>query len=289
MSRCMIALFLLAVVASFGAPLSAEEEILVIEQDYNIVETGNKEGPSARDVRQKIYISSEFVCIDEFGGKAGELTLAEVIMIDLKNKQIININPQARKKVTESFEDRRKRIESRKKTAESDLAAQPDGPQKEKMEKLYRALLDDRRKFAVAKEVPPGKTLANVPCRPVKIVDADKPEYAPLEAQLHSQLELPYDNTEVLYLLQLIGRKMADFLRVHKETFKYVPMELHLDLAAGGSLDTKVVSVTKVEKSKLDFTSRGTMGNPFMVPENLEERKIRRPPPKQETPDDKPN
>ncbi len=61
-------------------------------------------------------------------------------------------------------------------------------------------------------------------------------------------------------------------MRKHKETFKRLPMELHLDLAAGGRLDTKVISVTKTEKSALDVSGRGALGSPFSIPEGYDEK-----------------
>ncbi|HYF50134.1 MAG TPA: hypothetical protein VEJ63_12060 [Planctomycetota bacterium] len=261
------------------------EDILIIEQDYKIVEHG-KGGAEAKDVRQIIYISPYFVCIDDLGGAAGAAP-TESIMLDLKTRQIINLDHQNKVKVLESFDDRRKRIEKRKQTLESDRAAMPDGPQKEKFNKLWRSFLDDKRRYIVAKDPGEPAKLGGVECRPIKIVDAEKTDYAPLEAQLHPDLVLPYDNTEVLFLLQLIGKRMADFLHANKETFKYVPMQLHLDLAAGGTLDTKVVSVKKVKRENLDLKARGALGNPFEVPESYKEPPKKRPP--QRTEDDKPN
>jgi hypothetical protein len=286
MLRWVTMLCVFASVLAIGAP-QASEEILIIEQNYKIVEHGDK-GVQGKDVRQILYVTPEFICIDEFGGKAGDKA-SESIMVDLKNKQIINLDHVNKKKVVESFEDRRKRIETRKATIEKDIADQPDGPQKERMVKLYRSFLDDRRKFAFDKDAGEAKTLSGVECKPIKVIDTDKPDYAPFSAQLHTQLEMPYDNTEVLYLLQLIGKKMADFLRVHRETFKYVPMELHVDLAAGGQLDTSVVSVKKVRRDKLDEGARGKLGSPFVVPEDYElvQKKVK--PPVKKDKEDAPN
>src|SRR5438874_3493222 len=128
-------LFLSSTVAN--AP--AGEAVIVVEQDYNIVEQG-KDGPTAKDVRQKLYIHKDMVCIDEYGGKDGGQP-TESIIIDLKNKKIINLNHMDKKKVTEDFEARKKRIDKRKRNVEDDLAAQPAGPQRDKIVKLYQALL----------------------------------------------------------------------------------------------------------------------------------------------------
>jgi len=261
------------------------EEILVIEQDYKIIEHG-KGGADAKDVRQILYISPYFICIDEVGGGSGAAP-TESIILDLKARQIINLNHADKVKVTESFEDRRKRIDKRKQTVESDRDAMPEGKQKENYVKMWKAFLDDKRRFAIAKDSGEPAKLGGVECQPVKIVDVENPDYAAMSAQLHPELVLPYDNTEVLYLLQLIGKRLADFLHANKEAFKYVPMELHLDLAAGGHLDTKVISVKKVKRENLDFKARGTLGNPFEVPTDYKDGNKKRPPVRKE--DDKPN
>jgi hypothetical protein len=170
---------------------------------------------------------------------------------------------------------------------ESDLEAQPDGPQKEKLTKLYRPMLDDKRKFALAKDTGGAKKLVGVDCLPVKIIAEDIPNYVPFEGYLHPEIELPYDSAEMLYLLQIIGDKLSDFMKRHKDTFKHMPMELHLDLAAGGRLDTKVVSVTKTEKSAIESGGRGTLGSPFVVPEGYDEKS--RAIPRGENKNDKPD
>lgn len=263
----------------------AGEQVLVLEQDYNIVEH-SKEGPTAKDIRQKLYISKDIVCIDEMGGKDGKMT--ESIIIDLKNRKIVNLNHMDKKKVTEDFDTRRKRIERRKKNAQDDLDNQPAGPQRDKLEKLYRAMLDDKRRFALAADAGPSKELLGVSCQPLKVVSEDDANYVPFEAFLHPSLELPYDNAEVLFLLQIIGEKMSEFLKRNKETFKRVPMELHLELAAGGRLDTKIISVNRMEKSALSaITNRGSLGSPFNIPEEYEEKARRLPvtPEKKDKPD----
>ncbi|HYG74172.1 MAG TPA: hypothetical protein VEK08_04125 [Planctomycetota bacterium] len=262
----------------------AAETVLVVEQDYNIVEMG-KEGPTAKDIRQKLYIHKDMVCIDEYGGKdAGKPT--ESIVVDLKNKKIINLNHIDKKKVVEDFEARRRRIEKRKKDKQDDLDAQPAGPQRERVEKLYRALLDDKRRYAFDKSAGAAKTLAGVNCQPVKVIADDVPNYVPLEAYLHPDIELPYDNAEMLYLLQIIGEKMSEFMRRNKESFKKLPMELHLDLAAGGRLDTKVVSFEKVDKDRVTSNLRGALGSPFVIPENYDEtRRVAAPPKTNDRPD----
>jgi hypothetical protein len=276
---------LLALLALLPAAAWSGDQVLVIEQQYNIVEQA-KDGLQAKDIRQKLYVHKDMVCIDEYGGKDDKPT--ESIILDLKNKKIVNLNHVDRKKVTEDFDARRKRIERRRKNAEEDRAAQPPGPQRDKLDKLYRALLDDKRRFALAQDPGPAKTFLGVECKPIKVVAEGEPDYVPLEAYVHPEQVLPYDSAEVLFLLQIIGEKMADFLRKHKDTFRHVPMELHLDLAAGGKLDTKVLSVTKVDQASLDAGARGTLGSPFVIPDNYEEQP-RRPPARPEKKDEKPD
>ena len=268
----MFSRFICAVVLSgtLASIFAASDEILVIEQEYDIIEQ-RKGGPQARDVQQILYIHKDFVCIDEFGGKQGQNALTKSIMLDLKNKKIIDLNHTSKIIVTESFDERRSRIESPKKQIESDLADMAPGAQKTRAEKLYLALLDDKLRFAISKDPEAEKTLGKVACKAVKVIVENAPESAPFNAYLHPSLELPYDNTEVLYLLQIIGKRLSEFLRQNKETFKYVPMELHLNLAVGGRLDTKVVSVAFIENAKLDLSSRGDLGSPFNVPTDYEE------------------
>ena len=260
----------LAVIVMTGCVVASDknDEVLVISQDYKIVEQG-KGGATAKDIRQTIYITRDFLCIDDLGGQQGSTDVAETIMVDLKNKLIINLDHKNKKKVVETFDDRRKRLETLKKQNQGDIDALSNGPQREKVEKLWRAMLDDSRKFQL--ESGGEKELAGVKCTTIKISDAKQPDYQPFAASLHPDLELPYDNTEVLYLLKIIGKHLADFLRENKEMFKKVPMELHIDLAAGGLLDCKVVNVKQTTADKLDLTVRGNLGSPFEVPSNYTE------------------
>ena len=285
MMRCAVLMPFLLLLAAPPIRVLAADEVLVMEQDYNIIEQG-KEGIRAKDYRQKIYIHKDVICIDEYGGKDGKLT--ESVILDMKNKKIVDLYHTDKTKVTEDFNARRKRIERRRKNAEEDLAAQPPGPQRDRLEKLYRALLDDKRRFALAPEPGPVKTLLGLECKPAKVIAEGEAGYVPLEAWLHPNLELPHENAEVLFLLQIIGEKMADFLHKHKDLFKHLPMELHLDLAAGGRLDTRMLSVTKVEVNGLDLGARGDLGTPFVVPPDYEERQ-RRPQPKVEKKDERPD
>ncbi len=267
--RSSLWLMSLAFVCAIGCLRASEPvDVLLISQDYVILEQG-KGGAQAKDVRQNIYITRDFLCIDDMGGKQGTLVVDETIMVDLKNRQIINLDHKNKKKVVESFEDRRKRLETIKRSNQGDIDALSPGPQRDKVEKLWRAMLDDNRKFQL--DSTGEKELAGVKCKSVKISDSKQSDYVPFEASLHPDLEMPYDNTEVLYLLKIIGKHLADFLRENKEMFKKVPMELHIDLAAGGRLDCKVVDVKRTTSDKLDLTARGALGSPFEVPANYTE------------------
>jgi len=259
----------------------ADSEILVIDQNYNIVESG-KDGPTAKDVRQMLYFSKDMICIDEMGGRDSKPT--ESILLDMKAKKIINLNHVDRKMVTEDFDTRREKIKRKKENIRSDIKNN-EGAQKERMEKLFRSMLDDNRKFALHRNPMPAKTIAGVECKSVRVVDIDEPGYIPLEAFMHPDLEMPHENAEVLYLIMIIGEKMSEFLKRNKETLRKVPMELHLDMAAGGHLDTKVISVKRVPHAKLDLAERGGLGDPFVVPEY--ESRMKRPAPAKT--DDVPN
>ena len=266
-----------------SAARAADDAVLIIEQDYNIVESG-KGGVDAKDVRQKLFVHKDFVCIDEFGGKIPDQP-TETVLIDLKKKQIVDLDHEAKTKVTESFDARRKRLNDKKRIKHEDLDAQPEGPQKDKIAKLWRALLDDDRKYDLVQDPADTKVVAGLTCQGLKIVSDDK-NFTPAQFYLHPTIDMPYENAEVLYLLQIIGEKLAGFLKDHRDAVKKVPMELHLELAAGGHLDTKVVSVVEIEKSKLDAVAR-PLGNPFEVPAGYAEKDPHKVAPENKT--DKPN
>ena len=273
-----------AFAAAFAIVLASRtglcEEILVIEQDYDIIEQKGG-GPEAKDVRQKLYIGADRMCIDEYGGKAGHERPIESTLIDFKARQIVTLKHPEQQKTTETFDSRREKIEARKKQIEDDLAAESNPETKKKVERLYRGLLDDKRQFSLAatEEV---KTLAGYPCKKVQVLGDNTSDYVPLDSYFHPTLELPYDNAELLYLLEIIGPRLSQFLGEHKPTFKFVPMELHLTLSAGGRLDTRVICISKSDRASLDISSRGELGNPFEIPAYPEEvkRPVRKTPKK---------
>jgi len=267
-----------------GSALFGGEPILVIEQDYSIIGQ-SKDGVNAKDIRQRLYVHKDWLAIDEIGGSGKDGKPTETVILDLKNQKIINLYHTTKTMDTEDFESRRARIKRRETNAKEDLDAQLPGPQRDRVERLFWALLDADRKFKLTKEG--NKTIAGVNCHSVKILAEEKAGYVALDATLHPDMELPYENAEVLYLLQIIGGKLSDFLKKNHETFKRVPMELHLDLAAGGTLDTKVVSVMKINKENVDVKVRGGLGSPFELPADYKEtaKTLTKPKPPETRPD----
>lgn len=256
----MAALF--AVAAATAIRANASDDMLIIEQDYNILENA-KEGMNARDIRQVLYVTRDAVCIDEYG--SGGKAPSESYLIDLKNQRIVNLDHDKKSiLVNESFDERRERLAKKKKEIEGDIAELPNGAQRSKIINLYKAMLDSKRDFALDANAGTRK-VAGVECKLVKITDRADAKYTAIEAALHPELDMPYDNSEVLFLLKIIGENMAKFLKNNVGTFARVPMEMHIDLAAGGKLDTKVVSVKKIKAEAFDPKSRA-LGDPYLVP-----------------------
>jgi hypothetical protein len=247
----------------------AAEEVLVVEQDYRITQQ-DKEGVEAKDIRQKMYLSRDWIRIDEFSGPSKQP--AETYLIDFKKKQIVNLDNEDLTKTIESFDRRRERIEERKRKVRDDLDNLPPGPQKDKTAQLYRAMLDDDRSFRLIQDKKAEKkAIAEVECAPVRIEAENDPGYAPFTAYLHPDVVLPYDSAEVLYLLQIVGARMRDFLNRHKDQLRRLPMEMSVDLAAGGSLQLNVVSVARFDRGKLDR-------NLNAVPEGYKDKPVVGPP-----------
>lgn len=239
---------LLLVTALLLVASARAEDVLIVEQEYSIVELDKDAKP--RDIKQKLYLTKDWIRIDEFAGQGG--APSETFLIDFKNENIVNLDNQNMVKTEESFGKRRERIDARKEKIREDLREMPDS-EKEKTARMYKALLDDDRKFAMAKgEKEERREILNATCDRVVVYDKKEKTYEPMTVFLHPEIEVPYDNAEVLYLLQIIGRKTAEYLRENKKTFRKLPMEMDLELAAGGHLHTKVLSVEKTGKDKLD-------------------------------------
>lgn len=244
----------------------AAEEILIVEQSYNVVKAKAEE---TKDIRQKIYMSGQSIRIDEYAGQGK--APSETYLIDLKKETIVNLDNENLTKVTETFEKRRARIEDRKTKAREDLANVPEGAQKDKLVKLYKALLDEGRPFELTKNKD-EKEIAGAKAESFWVVDEKEREYVPVKAWLHKDQEVPYDSAEVLYLLQIIGGEMKGFLAKNKKVFRRLPLEMELDLAAGGMLRTKVLSVVTTPREQLD---KGI----FTVPDDYKEKAAGRPKP----------
>lgn len=240
---------------------AADEDLLIVEQDYNIAEAAKDF--NAKDIRQILYVTREYLCIDEFGD--GGKTPTESYIIDMKNKHIVNLD-HVNKQILldEAFEDRRKRIVESRKQTEEDVAAMPEGKQRDRLIKLYRAMLDAGREFKT-EVLPEKKTIAGEACQVIRVSDSKDEKYVPLEVAVHPTLDMPFDNWEVLFLLKIIGEKLSNALHEKVALFDRVPMEMHIDLAVGGKLDTKVISVKKLKRNEFDPKSRA-LGDPFAMP-----------------------
>jgi hypothetical protein len=256
-----------ALMVGVAGRATASDDVIVVEQDYSIVEHG-KNGYNAKDIRQVLYITADTVAIDEFGDNKSK-SPTETFVIDLKNKRIVDLD-HAEKKIllNEAFAERRRQIVDYKKRVTRDVEATAPGATKNTLMKLFGPMLDADRDYKLVAD-PTLKDVAGLKCKSVKIVDAKDPSYPAFETVLHPDIELPYDNSEVLFLLKIVGEKMAQYLKDNKATFDHVPMEMHLKLAEGGKLDVKVVSVKKVKADAIDWTTR-TLGDPFKIPEDYE-------------------
>jgi hypothetical protein len=248
------------------------EEVLVVEQDYNLVRA-DKEGPAGTDGRQRMCVAEDWIRIDEFAGTSKQPV--ETYLIDLEKKLIVNLDNEKLTKTVETFDQRRERLEQKKKKIRTDLDNLPEGPQKKKTEQLYRALLDDERSYKlVADKKAEKKKIADVECVPMKIVDQSSEGYEPMTAYLHPELEMPHNSADILYLLHIVGPHMRDFLNKNKSQCRRLPMELTADLPVGGTLHVQVTKVEKVKRDKLD-------PNLMSIPEGYKEKVVG--PPKADT------
>ena len=262
-------LFAVAVLglACLNSAARADDDVVVVEQ--NCVLTPPAEaGAKPVNLHQKVYLHNDFMCIDEYAGaKAGDSAPLKSTLIDFKNKQIVGLDHELKKKSTESFETRNKALDELKAQITGEIAKQPAGPQRELAARTYRAMFDENCAFQVFKDSAPNKTLLGVSCRVVQAVDAKAPEYMPLEMSMHPSIESPCDNTEAFYLLGLTGKMMSRYMASHHKTFKSVPLEIHLDLPTGGKLEVQAISAEKLSRKEVDAaTSRGSLGSPFTIP-----------------------
>lgn len=256
-----------ALLCAVALSTQASEDIIILEQDYKILEssTGNKGNPEAKDTRQILYITRDIVAIDEYGGDGTKPT--ETFLIDMVLKRIVNIDHTEKKiLINESFDERRAQIQRRMESVQTQVD-DPDSTKaiKDRFLKMYATMLDKQRDFVVA-DVEGTKVIAGVKCKTVKVIDRKDAAYPALTLSLHPEMDMPYDNSEVLFLIKVVGEKMAQFLKSKQSTFSRVPMEMHIQTAEGGKLDTKVVKVTKMKFEAFDPKAR-EFGNPFEKPE----------------------
>lgn len=244
-ARFAVLLAALALLPALARPAASEEgDVLVIDQDYNLVTPAKSD---AKDVRQRMYVAKDWMRIEEY--KANGKAPTETTIIDMKTQEIVILFQDRGPdqiihdyKRTVSFAQRRERIEDRIAKLKIDEENLPDGAQKEKWYELNRALLDGKRKFEIQdrKKGPETKELLDVKAEKVTVIDGREKKYAALVAWMHPTVEMPADSAEVLYLLQLIGPKLKEFLDLNKAVFKRVPLEMELDIVGGGTLRTKV-------------------------------------------------
>lgn len=229
-------------------------KILVLTQEYTLVEM-DKDGLHPKAVKQIMYVTPGKVQVDEY--KTGGETPVETLVLDLDRELIFNFDHVRKEMTGETFAERRKRIEDREKSVKEDLAAMREGPQKDSVRRLYKHMLDEDRKYKAETAGEPEE-IAGVQCEVITVGDIRDREYRPLRMSVHPELNLPYDSEESLYLLRLISRRMADFLRTNKALLRRLPMKLNLNVAAGGTLDVLVKDVRRMTEDELrpDFSKR---------------------------------
>ena len=251
-----VSAFLPATACSQSAENSADgkQEVLVVEQTYDILRAG-KEGPEAKAIRQNLYITRDWVRIDEFPpGRADKAE--QSFFIDFARQLMVTLDHDLagqgakRSREVEAFAARRAKAEEYKAGVKKRFAGMAPGVEKDKMFQLFRGLLDDDRTFKLVADEK-AESVAGLECARVRVLDAKDEAYTPLSAALHPTERLPYDSAEVLYLLRILGANLAGFLKENKETFQRLPMAMELNLAAGGTLKTKVVSVRKIKRGEL--------------------------------------
>ena len=248
--RMLFVLIAAAPVASLLAGASdAAERVLVVEQNREVVKAG-KDGFTGKDVLQKVYMTANWIRVDEHGGADG--ARSESRFIDFTKRQIITIDFPRRQKEVESFAEKQKGQEELRAQLEDDLEHMSDGPQKTKMAELWKGLLDGKRKFETlqgkkageAREAPASKRIAGANCDHAIVRDKKDRSYHAISVYLHPTVKMPCRSAEALYLLELIGAKLARFLEENSKVFGRLPMEMEIIVATGGRAHTQV---TKVE------------------------------------------
>ncbi|MCX7804812.1 MAG: hypothetical protein N3A38_06430 [Planctomycetota bacterium] len=226
-----------AILPAVAATDFAQAAEIIVTQKYSFAQADDPEG--TRDVVQKLYLGKEKILIEDE---------VETVLVDIKGETITTYYHKRKTYLRETFAERRKRIEDSKADLRADMDQVVGAEQRRKLRKLYRYLLDDDRRYRI--EWPGGgkgetANVAGVECRRVRVLDEDG--NVVYEGYVHPELEMPYDSAEVLYLLQIIGRKLADTIR-SDPGMKKLPMSLTLMSARGGTVRAEAVKVETVEK-----------------------------------------
>lgn len=283
MPRTILSCLLLAA-ACAGA---AEEggSVLVVHQTYNVTRV-NKDG-ECKDVRQVLYMTKDGIRIDEFDGTGSSETPSETTLINLKTETVVRIVQEdgARMKITQSFFDRRLRMDEMKNKAEGDIKAHPKGKGRDELERFHRAILAQKKDLRLAKDETEAKAFEGARVPATVVSDKEAKDRPAIKAWLNTKVELPYDSAEVLYLLQLTGKGTKFFLEEHKDEFRFLPMEMEMRLPAGGYLHTRVTQVERRPRADVTASLRQQMGanadfdNDYLVVSaKIEEKPVRVPP-----------
>ena len=236
--RCAAAILAAAALsfafATAGAARAAE---IIVTQKYSFAQADDAEG--TRDVVQRLYLGKEKILIEDE---------VETVLIDLKGETITTYYHKRKTYLKETFAERRKRIEDAKADLRADMDQVVGTEQRKKLRKLYRYLLDDERRYRI--DWPGGEqgekaTVAGVECRRVRVFDDDG--NIVYDGRVHPELEMPYESAEILYLMQIIGRKLADAIK-SDSGMKKLPMSLTLMSARGGTVKAEAIKVETVEK-----------------------------------------
>lgn len=230
------------------APGAESGEVLVVEQDYNLVTPAKQDG---KDVRQRLIVAKDWMRIEEYATKGSAPT--ETTIIDMQTEKIVTLFQDKGPdqtisdfKRTVTFEERRARIEKSRASLMKDADKLPEGSERDLWLQMNHVLLDEKRKFELLgnKKTSETKDLLGVIAEKAVVGDGRDKKFTALTAYLHPDVMMPADSAEVLYLLQLIGPKLKEFLDLNKALFRRLPLEMELDVVGGGVLKTKVTKVS---------------------------------------------
>lgn len=283
MPRTILPCLLLA--AACAAHAADKDDVLVVHQTYTIARAD--EGGESKDVRQVLYMTRDGIRIDEFDGTGSSDAPSETTLVNLKAQTIVRIAPEdgQRMKVTQTFFDRRQRMDNLERKANDDIRDHPKGKAREELIRFHRALLAPKKDLRLGKEETEARDFENMRVVPVVVTDKEFKDGPPIKAWFNTKIVLPYDSAEVLYLLQLTGKGTKLFLDEHKDEFCFLPLAMELRLPAGGHLSTRVTQVERRPRAEVTGMLRQQMGanvdfdNDFLaVADKIEEKPVRVPP-----------